>query len=158
MSDAIERKLREDVEKHGWHVLNVLSKGGTSPGWSYSVGLFHTFGHPEIVVVGLPPDTGHAIINDVGAAIRAGRRLEDGMVDAGFLEGYDSLFRQVPASRYESHFGRAIDFYGGTDFPVLQLVYPDREGRWPWEEGVAAGFREAQPVLALEPGAGAAAT
>ena len=41
--------------------------------------------------------------------------------------------------------------YEGEEFPVVQLVWPDKQGRWPWEDGVRAGFRDAQPVLAMRP-------
>ncbi|MFL5577733.1 MAG: DUF4262 domain-containing protein [Gemmatimonadaceae bacterium] len=50
-----------------------------------------------------------------------------------------------------SFVGFARWFYGGDDFPVLQVVYPDRTGRYPWEDGVAEGFRAVQPVLADGP-------
>lgn len=156
MSDAIEGKLRQDVEKYGWHVLGVFAQDSAAPGWSYSTGLFHTLGHPEIVIVGLSSDTRHVLINDVGNAIRDGRRFEDGTLSSEFLEGYDCLFKQVPVYLYEAYFGRAIGFYQGTDFPVLQLVWPDRSKRWPWDEGIAEGFRLAQPVLAHEPDPGQA--
>lgn len=155
--DKVEQKLRQDVEEYGWHVLNVFPEAD-SPGWSYSTGLFHTFKHPEIVIVGLPSDTAHSVINSVGDAIRAGQRFEEGTVSSEFLDGYDCIFKQVPVEVYADHFGRAIDFYDGKVFPVLQLVYPDRKKRWPWEEGVAAGFRSAQPVLAGETDPGPAAS
>jgi len=150
MSDAIEQKLRQDVEEYGWHVLNVFPQGSAAPGWSYSTGLFHSLSHPEIVIFGLSSDTRHSIINEVGDAVRGGQRFEEGTLSSEFLEGYDCLFKRVPVHLYETYFGRAIDFYQGKDFPVLQLVYPDRSKRWPWEEGVAEGFRLAQPVLAYE--------
>ncbi len=37
--------------------------------------------------------------------------------------------------------------YGDVDVPVLQLVYPDKQGRWPWDADVREGFRDSQPVL-----------
>jgi len=145
--DRLERKLRADVKKYGWHVLNVFSDEG-GPGWSYSVGLYHTLRHAEIVIIGLPSGIAHQLINDAGSQVREGESFADGTLSTELLQGYSCTFRSVPRSVHESYFGRAIDFYDGQDFPVLQLVYPDREGRWPWEEGVTADFRALQPVLA----------
>ena len=151
--DRLERKLRTDVEEYGWHVLNVFSEDG-GPAFSYSIGLFHTLDHPEIFIIGLPSRIAHPLINSVGEVIRAGRKLEAGEVNSDLLAGHDCTFREVPRHAFEEYFGRAIDFYEGKNFQVLQLVYPDDEGRWPWAEGVEEDFRLRQPVLAHEPAPG----
>jgi hypothetical protein len=36
-------------------------------------------------------------------------------------------------------------FYRGLVPPVRQLVWPDRNGLWPWEDGASHGCREDQP-------------
>jgi len=41
--------------------------------------------------------------------------------------------------------GWAIWYYGGTDFPVLQAVYPDLENRFPEDEGFDKAFE--QPLM-----------
>lgn len=145
-----EAKLVADVEAYGWHILNVFSTEG-EPNFSYSVGMQATLGHPDLVVLGLPLEVGQELINLVGDAIRGGLRLADGMRSADFLQGYDCLFRTVPRHLYPEYFGWGLWFYGDDDFSVLQLVYPDRQGRWPWEDGVDEAFRSNQPVLAEIP-------
>lgn len=127
---------------------------GKWPVFSYSVGLFHTLEHPEIVIIGLSQHIGHKLINDVGEKVLGGSRFEDGMISSELLKGYDCTFKEVPLHVYEEYFGRAIDFYESENFPVLQLVYPDREGRWPWDVAANEGFRLGQPVLAYEPAPG----
>ena len=42
---------------------------------------------------------------------------------------------------YPDYLGWSRWFYGGDDFPCLQIVWPDREGVFPWEET----FDPAQP-------------
>ena len=150
---AFEAQLRANVERHGWSVLRVgVPAGEEGPEFAYSVGMWATFRHPELIIVGLPLESAHAIINDVGEAIRGGRVFHAGDVaDDEFLEGYAVTFRDVPTRQYEFYLGWANWFYRGDDFPCLQLIYPDRERRWPWAEGVASGFREWQPVLAEAP-------
>ncbi len=38
-------------------------------------------------------------------------------------------------------------FYQGDEFPVLQCVWPDAGGRYPWHPQFVAGLEELQPVL-----------
>lgn len=144
--DAIESKLRADIESYGWHVLNVLPEGDHPP-HSYSVGLFSTFGHPEIVIVGLPADTAHRLINDIGEEVRDGASFEAGCRYGHILDGYDVMFVRVEPELYDDHFGRAIDYYEAATFPVLQMVWPDRDHAFPWEPACSQGIRELQPVL-----------
>jgi hypothetical protein len=61
-TDEGDRKLLENVEKYGWHVVLITGDKDT-PGCAFSVGLYHTFKHPEIVIFGLPKDRMHAFIN-----------------------------------------------------------------------------------------------
>ena len=144
-----ERKVLSDVGTHGWHVVNVL-EDDRGPAFSYTVGLFHSFRHPEVLVIGLPRETAHPILNEVGAAAQAGRRVEAGATYDDFLEGYDCTFRVIPPARYRFYLGWAMWFYDYAPFPALQLIYPDRERRWPWQEEASAEFRAQQPVIADE--------
>src|SRR6185503_14718031 len=64
---------------------------------------------------------------------------------------YDVTFRRVPEYQYGAYLGWGMRFYAHDSFPVLQMIYPDREGRWPWQDGVSPGIRALQPVLADEP-------
>ena len=144
--DDQEAKVLADIERFGWSVMKVSNDAG--PDFAYSIGLFRTLNHPEIIILGLPLETMHEIINDVGAQIREGARLEAGMTSSGILEGYDVTFRTVPRHQYAGHIGWATWLYEGDDFPALQLVFPDRERRWPWAAGASSDFRTQQPVLA----------
>jgi hypothetical protein len=62
--------------------------------------------------------------------------------------GYSCTFRTVPRRHYEAYLGSASWYYEGDDFPVLQLIRPDREHRYPWAAPDDAGIRKAQPILA----------
>lgn len=83
--------------------------------------------------------------------MRSGRHFTAGGAHDDFLEGYEVTFRAVPPYQFAAWLGTGVRFYDGESFPALQLVYPDRAGRWPWQEGVAPAFRERQPILADEP-------
>jgi len=147
---AGDRKLLDDIATYGWHVMNVF-EAKDSPPFSYTIGLQHSYGHPELIILGLPDNVAHPTLNIAGEAIKKGRRYLAGEVSDEFLEGYGITFRAVPLRHYPPFLGLARWFYEGDTFSTLQLVYPDRSGRWPWDPTVSAGFRDAQPVLAEAP-------
>jgi Domain of unknown function (DUF4262) len=134
--DEADGQLLHDVETHGWHIVHVgvpIGEESTGPGWSYSVGLFRTFGHPEFIIVGIPPSAAEAVINDLGSRVKDGQRFRTGTRDADVLENYEVCFISMRMDQYRAHLGYALWFYCGMAFPVLQVVWPDRSGHFPWD-------------------------
>lgn len=147
---ALEERCVADVEQYGLHVIKV-GEEDDSPTFAYTVGLHHTFGHPEVIMVGLGLDMMHHVLNDLADSLREGRRYSPGDVSDEFLEGYPVTFRTVPERQYDAYLGWANWFNDDRAYPAMQMIYPDRERRWPWDEGTSEGFRQNQPVLELEP-------
>jgi hypothetical protein len=127
--DHHEQKALDDVQLHGLHIVNVL-EDGKLPGFAYTVGLYRTFQHPEVLVYGLPQERAHQILNDLADNLRAGQRYVAGGAYEDLLERYPCTFRLVPPAHYGEHLGWAAWFNETNDFPALQLIYPDKEGRW----------------------------
>ena len=141
-----DEKAKSDVEELGWHVIKV-AEDAAGPGFAFTIGLTHNFGHPELIVFGLPPDVMHQILNLAGDNIRAcAEKFESGMKTTELLEGYPCCFIEFPKSSYHEFLGYAIWFYKGEEFDVLQCVWPDKAGRFPWEAGVLDEFKKSQPV------------
>lgn len=147
---AAEERCVADVAQHGLHVIKVGDAAADAT-FAYTVGLHRTFGHPEVILLGLDLDVMHALLNDLADELRRGARFAADDVSDAFLEGYDVTFRPVPARQYRPYLGWANWFNGGTGYPALQMIYPDRERRWPWAAGVSAAFRAQQPVLEEAP-------
>jgi hypothetical protein len=141
-----EKKLVSDVEEFGWHVL-LIPEGDEGPPFAYSVGLYRTFGHAEVIVLGLDLDLMHRMINLIGDEVRQGRRFDDGGTASGILEGYDVRFHAVVRRHHAEHFGYAHWFYKGDDFPALQCLWPDKQGRFPTDGDFAEPLRARQPLL-----------
>jgi hypothetical protein len=57
-----DKKLVSDIEQVGWHVV-MIPEDDEGPSFAYSIGLFQTFGHPEIIICGLGLDLMHQMIN-----------------------------------------------------------------------------------------------
>jgi hypothetical protein len=143
--DDGDRKVLADVARHGWAVL-MIEEDDEGPAFAFSVGLFQTFGHPELLILGLAPPVAQPLVNALGEAIRSGRRFEAG----GRCEGVASVplaLVAVDERHYRDYLGYARWFYGGGAFPVLQCVWPDKKGAFPWEVGFDGRFFRAQRIL-----------
>jgi Domain of unknown function (DUF4262) len=127
-----DEAVAADVEKFGLSVM-LVSEDEECPKFGYSIGLYRNFNHPEIIVFGLSHDVMAWIINEIAQRIRNGERCEIGKEYEGLLEGYNCFFNEAPKGCYPEYFGYAMSFYKGVDFPALQLVWPDKENKWPWE-------------------------
>lgn len=137
------------VREHGCMIIDI-PWDARGPGYSFSVGLSANYGHPELIIFGLAPDDAHAIINDVRDRVAVGRRFVDGDLSDEFLEdGYKVCFWQVPLMAYRDYLGTALWFYGKSErpFPCLQIIWPDRNRKFPWEAGCIPEVKEDQPLL-----------
>jgi Domain of unknown function (DUF4262) len=141
-----ERQVYEDIESHGWHVVKV-NEGDETAGWAFSIGLHVTLRHPEVVLFGLPGDVMHAVINSIGENVRSGSCYENGQFYGDLLEGYQCRFQRVSRKWYRPFLGYATWYYGGAQFPVLQCVWPDKDGRWPGDPASEVDWSRLQPLL-----------
>lgn len=146
--DEVDERVRADIARHGWHVVLVPPETD-SPGWAHSIGLWERFEHPELLVFGSEPRQLGALVNALGERVRGGRRFAAGELDAGVLAGLPFAFRAV-APRWTNVFlGNAAWHYRSERVAALQGFWPDRGGRFPWDEGCAAEVAAEQPRLEL---------
>jgi hypothetical protein len=141
-----DRNLLLRLERHGWFVMKV-GAGDGAPAFAYSLGLFENFNHPEIILFGLDLETMHTLINDVGELVRSGQRFAAGDTSDQLLDGFTCAFRPVAKSQYGAHVTYTVWYYGNEEFPVLQLVWPDMNGRFPWDGEFDERYRPDQPDL-----------
>jgi hypothetical protein len=113
--DDQDRRQLADINQHGWHVVGI-EQDDEGPGFAYSVGLYRSFGHRELLIIGLAIDVMFGMVNDVEELIRGGTRFAH-LDESG--DGFDVAFRQVEVARYDDCLGYARWFYQGDDFPVL---------------------------------------
>jgi len=140
------KRIHDDVATFGWHVVAVMSDG-QSPEFAFTIGLFQTHAHPELVVFGLPRKVAHGIFSTCVQRIEEGLRLEAGQVRDDILNNYRATFLDVPTRFYPEYFGSGIGFYDGLDFPVLQLVWPDKDNHFPWDPACDPAFIGTQVIL-----------
>src|SRR5258708_4069418 len=130
--DDCDRKVLADITRVGWTVIGV-AEDEEGPGFAFSIGLFHTLGHPEVLIMGLGPQVAQQLINDMGDAIRKGHRFEAGQRHEGIAANFPLAFVEMDKRYYREYLGYAGWFYQGPDFPVVQCLWPDKQGVFPWE-------------------------
>ena len=147
--DESDRQVISDVKEFGWHAVGVNEEAEIPP-FVYSIGLFLNFGQPELVVVGLPHKIAHGLISNVVESFKAGESVNTGIPYSEIASGFDVIFQEVAQANYRDYFGYALWFYRSLlpdSFPVLQLIWPDRNGRFPSDPGFPEALRKLQVVL-----------
>jgi Domain of unknown function (DUF4262) len=143
--EEADEKLIYNVRERGCHFLGVDDQ----PPFSFSIGLALNYGQAEIVIFGLAPSKAAQIINIVRDEAASGKKYVDGDISSDILVNCKVCFVEVPLELYGKYLGTAIWFYRKSPrpFPCLQLVWPDRDGRFPWETGFDAILKKDQPIL-----------
>jgi hypothetical protein len=132
--NAFDEKLVADVRAYGWHCILVGAAGEAEPPFAYTVGLFHTYDHPELILVGRWQHA-HGILSAAVELVGDGATLAPGDESDEVLEGYPVRFGPVRDEQRDALLTYAGWLYPGRAFPVLQLILPDRAGRMPDDTG-----------------------
>ena len=142
-----DRAVLGDIGRIGWSVIQINpdKPDDSDPLYSFSLGLFHTHNHPEIILLGLPHPIAGQIINNIGGLVLLGQRIEPGFNDK--LASVPLAFVEVDPGYYKQYLGYALWLYGGPHFPMLQCVWPLKSGHFPWDEGYDKRGASIQPFL-----------
>lgn len=153
------------VDEHLFHVQAAIDRHGVfhtcvlgdqhHPDYQYTVGLLLQ-DHPELTIIGPEARTGAGVLQHLFERVRDGERFEaDESVDHDVM-GIPVRFLDVPDEHYTvphcllagipSYLAHTTGIL--PDRVVLQVVWPDSDGRWPWDPDVDPTVRRDQPVLA----------
>jgi len=144
------------IDEHGWTGTYVYGEGGKGDTeFAYTVG-FSDFGAPELIIFSLDPMLINGIFWEYFNAMRAGTRLEDGLIfrpDDPEMEGFECTLRSaVKSATWEKFVFDSIHYSlskGRTNRPpVMQVVWPSESGcRYPWSPNCPAEVIASQPAL-----------
>jgi hypothetical protein len=149
--DTVDTNLIANVGQRGWGVL-MIGADDTSPGWAFTVGLWHTHRSPELAMFGLDIHDMMACLNTLGDQVRDGHPVAAGQERDDIIEGYPVALKPFDDGWRKTFLGTAIGFYRATrQVPFLQVLWPDREGRFPDREGCTAAYLAAQPHTWIAP-------
>ena len=139
-------RTREHIKKFGLSV-NILEATNYLPSFAYSTGLWETYKHPEIICFGLPTSLLHEIINDVAGIIKSDGEIRLNHEYLNIFQDSRAQFLDVDSRNITDYFGVTIEYYKTRDFPALQLIWTDRNDKFPWEPGFEEEFKYIQPLL-----------
>ena len=145
--DRMLAGIRHTIRRHGRAVIGVLGKGKAAP-FACAVGLWHTFRHAEILMVGLSIECMQQIINAVGGRAQAEEMFVAGRAYNELVEPYPCVFRIVPPAAYWPWANVARVQYGATPSsrgcPVLRCVWPQTRRKSPCESAFEERLQVAQ--------------
>lgn len=140
-----EVELIDRVREFGWQTTSVL--GGEEPAFSYTTGFWLTLNRPEVLVFDFPPQLAHDVFGQMMRELRSGRELPTGEPLPGILAGEDVYLVQVKPAAAAEYLLSSCWFYRRTQFPTVQLVWSDKQGRFPWQDGFDEALASRQPDL-----------
>jgi len=147
--DAAERKCINDIQEYGLHIFQIAASD-EDDGFSYSVGLFDRYAHPEIIVFGQKASWQYSMLKLIAEKIADGTVFEPSHLYSDLREGYSCRFHAVRTfESLRDYVGWDLWYYRTVKkadglFPLLQFVWPDREGRFPDQPGYESYL---QPLL-----------
>ena len=141
-----DEKLIDDIKKYGWTVM-LIEATDYLPSFAYTVGLWKNYNHPELICFGLTTKSLHSSLNVGGELVKDGHKLQVGRDYDDFFENGIAQFIQVDPRSLQDYFGYALWFNEKSDFPALQLVWTDRNNRYPWDADFEEEFLYRQPLL-----------
>ncbi|WP_226469898.1 DUF4262 domain-containing protein [Luteimonas panaciterrae] len=144
----LRQTVLRNIKTYGWHCNHVFADQEQS-GFSYTIGLYESYGHPEMIIFGLPHTITHPILIDIADAAKSGRPFDLSKPTDALIVDYSCCFAEVSADRYEEHATAARWYYRDKPFPAYQIIWPSREGLFPWHPSATGQFRAVQPVIAL---------
>ena len=139
--DELLDKIHADIEKFGWSAIYVYPDASNPVPFGYTVGMMETYGHPELIVYGLGTEDAHGVLRNAARLIKNGEVLTDG-------ESYKEIVDEPYSIEARSHHsGPPMNWatkYYDQETEAIQLVWPDKEGLFPGEEGCNERINEIQ--------------
>jgi Domain of unknown function (DUF4262) len=144
--DDLGKIVINNINEFGWHCVNVVEDDDHPP-WSYTIGLYDTWEHPEFIVIGRSRATAHAMLKSLADDIELNDSPNLTDPDGQLLLGMKCHFLEVNARYYSDYVGFALWHYRKRKFPMYQIVWPNEDGLYPWDPLATKPFKEWQPVL-----------
>lgn len=134
--DMLDQQMIQGIQKQGFGVFQIAG-GAEHPSFAYTIGLSDRQ-LPQLLAVGISARTAGAIVHHIATDWVSGK-LTDASVDMK-LEDYANLplmLKRINDPSKWSEYMVQMDRFRTTDNPVsvLQVVFPDMNGKFPWESG-----------------------
>lgn len=144
-------KAKADIARVGWHYLLIRGAEG-EPGFAYTIGLWQSYRHPELMIVapGEDPSGFAPNLEALAKRVAAGEVIRPNVPIKGAFNNFSGVAREIRKDWYPSFLGGAGKVYNSFDFPALQVYFPDHQGHYPWESQADPELFRVQPLLDQE--------
>jgi hypothetical protein len=137
------------IRRHGWHSLCVIPDADEPDvPWEYTIGLTE-IGLPELILFGMPYRQSHPVLHGAVEQMQAHGRPADDWRSQGVILGFEVSFRALPAFVLTEFACQAAYYYEGSPYTVdvMQVVWPDKAGLFPWDAGCNADYARRQSQI-----------
>lgn len=131
VEELVESNMAQ-IAKNGFVTTGIFDPDNQDFPWAYSTGFTVTLDHPEVVIYGLPVTTAHSCMWSAHHAIKGGARLEPGTYSDDILHNYRVAIVKVDEVMDPLYTMRMSARILGSPFEAVQIVWPDKQGRFPW--------------------------
>src|SRR5438270_5134506 len=115
------------IQKYGWHMTSVCplldDKDEDQVIFSYTTGLYFSYNHPEVIVLGLDLDFSQDIITRIGSRVKGGEVFAQELEYEKIFDACKCVFRSVENSKYKEYLRYSQWFYEGETVPALQCLW-----------------------------------
>ncbi|MBP8183025.1 MAG: hypothetical protein A3G29_09340 [Burkholderiales bacterium RIFCSPLOWO2_12_FULL_64_99] len=139
-------QVLENIATYGWHCVHIPQMGHQLA-FTYTIGLYHSYKHPELLVYGANAKAACAMIKYVGTAARDDEALDLDQPTDKLMDGHSCVFVEVPYLNLPQRIEHGLWFYEGVSFPLRQIVFTSNQGLFPWHPESSVRFRASQPLL-----------
>jgi hypothetical protein len=146
----MDEEFAEDVRAYGWSMASIIDH---EPPFQYTIGLMETCRHPELIVFGLDSHDAHALFSGLIREIRAGQSYAEPGVYTVNIGGekHRVWLRRVHPTQHPRYLGFAMGFLTNIgrigELEAVQVFWPDRAGKFPFEAGCDLAVYQLQPRL-----------
>ncbi len=138
--------IAQDVRERGWSCLTIHD---AEKPFAYTVGLMHTFDHPELIIFGRTRDDS-GILASLIEQIQLGKRIDQPQ-EYDLLEGFPIATRPVHETQHELYLGFAMGFLTRIgrigELEAVQVFVPDNRNVYPFQPNCALSVYDSQPRL-----------
>lgn len=142
--EEIHEKRLKDIEDYGISVQGVFpTKDDDGPLFSYTIGMT-LVSKPEIILFDFDLEDACRLLNCVWDGLEHAELETGKAID---FDGYLSMalfFMDIPDEAAKEYACGAYNYF--PEAKAVQMILPDVEGRFPWQEGCAKPF-SAQKLL-----------
>lgn len=144
---AMNAELMKRIMQHGYTVMGIAPGDNKPLIHHYTIGLYMTYKLPDLTILACPPEMGYGVISEI--VRRYVMDMTEPFKDKQKLsmEGveYKIVVRDVPMTQpafYNDWFGKGVAITSAVlslpedrPPPHQQLVWCDKQHRYPWDEG-----------------------